>query len=183
MSYLGKEKRFNRMLPDIGNIRLYFSEIHYIDIHTEEIDVYKENSCFLIEANEYGELCKIVRFNNFSEILSYLNLQSVDENLGAITASYGSNKETIYNLDTQDYILISRTFSTEETIFITSSTKQVEEPIELGTTDNIKDENTDEDVDPRLIPTTKLHFYFMNDWFKYQDDYLKKFRRQQGQEL
>ena len=166
-----------RVLSGLGNIRNYFSQISYIDIHTEEIDIDKENDCFLIEANEYGELCRIVRFKKISEILSYLQIQFANEKLEAATAIYGNNKETIYELNTEDYALISRKFCTEETVFIKSSTQKVEEPID------IESEVTDEDEEIPLIPITKLHFRLMDDWFKYQDDYLKKYRRQQGQGL
>lgn len=179
MSYQGIEKRKDRMFPDVGNIREYFWEHPYLDIHTEIMDTKKEINALMIDHDDLGQLCKLIEFNTLSEILQHIGIVDHSESIDAISSNFSFHKETIYDIDSSDYVLISTTLKSGRILFMKSSTKQVEEPEKRENEVTEIPKLQGDEKEPRFIPETKLHFIFFQDWLAYQKT-LEKYKHQQG---
>lgn len=175
MSYEGIERRKNRIFPDVGDIRCHFGTHPYLDIHQENIDIDKKSNCFLITKNAYGMLGKVQKFHSVADIFKNTNISCKELTIGSISAIFGANKETIYNIDSNDKVLISIELVSGEIFFLESSINMVEQPENMDGIESV------EGGDKKLIPETKHHFIFLQEWLSYQDQFFKKIFKQQDQ--
>jgi hypothetical protein len=178
--------RKERIFSDMGNIRNYFCQHPYLDIQLEHLDIDKNDKYLYIGRDSFGQLGIVFEFESIHQVMRHINISHNQKIIDAISSKSQNSNEKIYQLLSPESVLISSKIPTGEIVFMQSSMDNIPDPenkdVEQKKILNKIDDTSTTDIDEvALIPETRLHFRFIQEWFNYQELVLKKYRRQQRQ--
>jgi hypothetical protein len=166
--YDGKEKRKNKIFRDIGDIRHFFTPGPCSDVQIQHLNKDKAQKCILLKTNDQGKLLSMLCFDSLAKLLNNMNISVESESVDAISSTFPNYHEMIYQLNSQEFKLISRDFPSGEIVFLQSSFENIKEL-----------QNEDEII---LIPKMRKDFQFLQECLVFQALLQEKSEKEQHEE-